>query len=115
MIQTNYYRLRQVDIDGSFEYSPIRSVRLISDLGTATLQPNPASAQTLLKINSGQSKRLDLQLLHPNGQVLRQHSIDLNAGINHIPLSLENVPTGIYLLQLKSDSDIRLLKGVKTD
>ena len=41
---TLYYRLRQVDADGSFSYSPVRSVALLASAAAASLQlfPNPA-------------------------------------------------------------------------
>ncbi|WP_151087102.1 RCC1 domain-containing protein [Hymenobacter baengnokdamensis] len=40
---TAYYRLRQVDIDGTLSYSPVRVVTLAAQAGLA-LYPNPATA-----------------------------------------------------------------------
>ncbi len=42
-----YYRLRQVDLDGSFTYSPVRAVAVPLAAGLA-LFPNPARASTTL-------------------------------------------------------------------
>ena len=39
---TRYYRLRQVDLDGSAEYSPVRTVQLSGTAATLSLVPNPA-------------------------------------------------------------------------
>ncbi|GAB3859993.1 hypothetical protein GCM10028822_37440 [Hymenobacter terrigena] len=39
---TLYYRLRQVDADGSFSYSPVRSVTLSASATSLQLFPNPA-------------------------------------------------------------------------
>ncbi|QKG51409.1 T9SS type A sorting domain-containing protein [Hymenobacter sp. BRD67] len=42
-VATAYYRLRQVDIDGTLSYSPVRVVTLAAQAGL-TLYPNPATA-----------------------------------------------------------------------
>ena len=47
-ITTLYYRLKQVDQDGSFNYSPVRSVRLSEAAEGLALYPNPATARTTL-------------------------------------------------------------------
>jgi uncharacterized protein (DUF2141 family) len=44
-----YYRLRQVDVDGSFSYSPVRVVQLTSSpIHQLTMYPNPAHAAVLI-------------------------------------------------------------------
>jgi hypothetical protein len=51
---TNYYRLRQVDIDGTIDYSPVRSIK-ISMGGRLSVAPNPAAVRSgsnpVLRIN----------------------------------------------------------------
>ncbi len=44
----NYYRLRMVDKDGTFEYSPIKSLRFEDSEGLV-LYPNPAANRFMLK------------------------------------------------------------------
>ncbi|WP_262905867.1 beta strand repeat-containing protein [Hymenobacter terricola] len=48
-----YYRLRQVDLDGTAHYSPVRSVTLAGKPGGLTLAPNPARATTLAGAEAG--------------------------------------------------------------
>jgi hypothetical protein len=49
-----YYRLRQVDLDGTATYSPVRTVRLgaADAAGQASLYPNPAQASTTLDLSA---------------------------------------------------------------
>ncbi len=51
-----YYRLRQVDLDGTATYSPVRPVRLGAANATAqvslSLYPNPAQASTTLDLSA---------------------------------------------------------------
>jgi alpha-tubulin suppressor-like RCC1 family protein len=46
---TRYYRLRQVDLDGTFSYSPVRTVAFKQSLSASvTLFPNPAHGAAML-------------------------------------------------------------------
>jgi hypothetical protein len=49
-----YYRLRQVDLDGTATYSPVRPVRLgaADAAGRVSLYPNPAQASTTLDLSA---------------------------------------------------------------
>jgi len=49
-----YYRLRQVDLDGTATYSPVRPVQLgaAGAAGQASLYPNPAQASTTLDLSA---------------------------------------------------------------
>jgi hypothetical protein len=51
-----YYRLRQVDFDGTATYSPVRPVYLsaadVAAAGQASLYPNPAQASTTLDLSA---------------------------------------------------------------
>lgn len=46
---TSYYRLRQVDLDGSFQYSPVRVVGGQAAAGKSLVFPNPARAGATLR------------------------------------------------------------------
>ena len=43
-----YYRLKQLDLDGTFSYSPVRSVRLSEAAEGLALFPNPTTARATL-------------------------------------------------------------------
>jgi hypothetical protein len=51
----NYYRLKQVDLDGSFTYSNIVSVKLGDKSVPVVIYPNPASANLNLHLAMGSS------------------------------------------------------------
>lgn len=45
---TQYYRLRQVDLDGSFAYSQVRAVQGLADAPRLRLYPNPSRGELWL-------------------------------------------------------------------
>ncbi len=89
-----YYRLKQVDFDGQFEYSPV--VYVISGIeDEANIYPNPAVS--FINI-SKQGYRFSVQLISQSGLVVasRQNVLDKT----QIPVG--QIPTGLYVAQIKS-------------
>ena len=56
----NYYRLRQVDIDGEFSYSETRTARLLAELNKPQLFPNPANEMVNIKWKGNESARYQI-------------------------------------------------------
>lgn len=64
-----YYRLRQVDFDGSQEHSPVIFVRTGAATPAARIFPNPARESFRLDLPE-QADDLHLRLIHPAGQAV---------------------------------------------
>ncbi|MDQ2769771.1 MAG: T9SS type A sorting domain-containing protein [Bacteroidota bacterium] len=91
-----YYRLRQVDLDGTAAFSP---VVLIAELGETTnmqLYPNPAHSYLSFIAEGAMSYRVLNQLGQP---LLRGTTA---AGTT--TLAIPTLPTGIYFLELQTAS-----------
>ena len=89
----NYYRLRQVDFDGQFEYSDIRNVVFgNSDDKTMAIYPNPV--QNELTISEGVG---NITIFNALGQPIRQ----LNNEETLTTINTSDLPKGIYILQLQ--------------
>jgi len=88
-----YYRLRQVDQDGTTVYSPVRTVRP-TDSASLRLAPNPApdGATQLQGVTPGTS----VQVLDALGQVVRQTTAD-QAG----SAELRGLPVGLYVVRTR--------------
>ena len=90
-----YYRLRQVDYDGQYEYSPVASVRL-GQPGPFAVFPNPARERLQLRFAATPPPDARLRLRNARGQTLREWPADTRGG-----LSLQGVWPGAYVLQLE--------------
>ncbi len=92
------YRLKMIDQDESFEYSPIRSTKMaVSELITMRIYPNPATGYVVISSNKGMSN-LKIQLMNLNGQVIKQ----VNGGLG-TPVSVSEFRAGNYIVRV-SDS-----------
>jgi hypothetical protein len=91
----NYYRLRQVDIDGRHEYSPIALARITA--GTSRIVgPNPA--REFLYIHSDPAIILHASVFDIFGRVLA--SSTLSGGM----FDIAEVPPGLFFVKLSDGS-----------
>lgn len=95
---TWYYRLRQLDLDGTISYSPLRVVTLPGP--DWQILPNPATERCLLSWPAAPTESATVRLRHINGAVIRQISDwDTTAALE---INLSDYPSGIYLLQIQA-------------
>ena len=103
-----YYRLRQVDRDGTASFSPVRAVRFGAAMTPGiTLFPNPTTATTRLDLSLLPTGTYQVQVLDNVGRaVLRTTgeggSIDV--------LDTRLLANGIYLVQVRGSSGQQFIK-----
>lgn len=105
---THYYRLKQVDHDGTFEYSEIKAVQVNgtgkrSQLAIAKLYPNPILNQLRVKLNGANSHKGTLQIRSSSGDVKKQKQFSVKEGGSLVNWNgLGSLPAGIYILTAKT-------------
>jgi hypothetical protein len=93
-VRTLYYRLRQVDLDGTAAYSPVRAVVLPGEsTPTLSLFPNPASGSAIL---SGATARATIQVADVLGRQVLTTTADADGTARLLPAGL---PAGVYLVR----------------
>jgi hypothetical protein len=102
----SYYRLRQVDVDGTRTYSPVASVRRAAAFSA---YPSPTADALTLDLRALPAGPCALRLLSLPGQVLLSQML---AGGEAQPLSLAPLPAGTYLLEVISAGQHRSVQRV---
>jgi len=102
---TNYYRLRQVDTDGTARYTQVVALTDCNDpeQGFFSLQPNPASEQTQLIYESQLSGKATLNVIDNLGRILSSNEVGLQKGLNRFDIPLSNLAKGAYYIELKNE------------
>jgi hypothetical protein len=112
-----YYRLRQVDLDGTATFSPVRTVAVPLEAGLLVqAYPNPSApgAAVALSIRTGQAGPATLRLTDMLGRELGQQQADLPAGATTLPLpGAGQLATGVYLLRVQQGGQQQALKLVR--
>ncbi len=89
----NYYRLRQVDFDGSYDYSPVRTLQMQSDAAAAyRVFPNPAPGQFWI---SAPVQDGAFHLYSSTGQRV------LSGRLLGDAIEVNSLPAGLYVLQVE--------------
>jgi hypothetical protein len=113
-----YYRLRQVDLDGTASYSPVRAVSFDgSALATElSIYPNPATGDdTRLLIQTSEVGNARLRITDLMGRTLIDQTVATANGSTETKLAaLTNAKAGTYLAQLTLPSgSVRTIKVQK--
>ncbi len=102
---SNYYRLRQVDIDGKEKlYDPINVSCVETTAGYFTSYPNPSGNEFQVVVNNKEILgACTLNIVDVNGKVIDQRTIEMKDGINMFVINQELNP-GIYFLNISNGS-----------
>lgn len=90
----NYYRLKIVDLDGSYNYSNIRRVRLKNGETVVTVYPNPAVSRERLTVKwlpRADEETTYLNIVDVNGQNLHRKIIFEGTNYVRLPYLLDGV------------------------
>ncbi|MBD2757173.1 T9SS type A sorting domain-containing protein [Spirosoma sp. BT704] len=105
-----YYRLKQVDLDGTYTHSQIIAVRIGNEsLESLTISPNPSSGPMLLEYKKG-IKSVGIHSL--TGALIEQH--EFTQAVDRWSWVSTGQPAGVYVIQVKTqDGKSSSLRWVK--
>lgn len=90
----NYYRLKMMDLDGSFRYSDTKTVTV---KGTQEWSVYPTKATAMITASVSENEEATVQILNTNGQVM--YTANSN-GNTLVELPISNLSQGLYLVQI---------------
>ena len=111
--QVNYYRLKQVDTDGSVNYSRIIAASFTDKLVFLSVYPNPATDYIQVNMkNPDPNVLVQINILNQAGIMLSTRQITGDKITN--PISLKNLTTGVYFVKIVTNGEgtiFRILKN----
>ena len=111
---TIYYRLRSVDMDGTFELSSIKTVTIgAQNRGVAiSTYPNPVTSQLKVTLPSKwQNKQVTFEIISNNGQVVKR-SVSGSANQTET-VDVNSLAPGFYILSASCNGETGLQKIIK--
>ena len=93
----NYYRIKQVDYDGRYDYSPIVMVNSLIEEANISLKVYPSPAMDYVQVQWGQEEETGkIVLIGLNGNVVAEQMPDQH---NAMVIDLTSVKDGVYFVQ----------------
>ena len=107
-----YYRLKQVDLDGTTSFSPVRTVAFTNTavVPAIVIYPNPAAANTQLDLTQLPAGNYQVSILDATGRVVLGTS--LSAGSVRT-LNLSTIASGAYVVLVRGHNDGKLVNLTK--
>lgn len=95
----NFYRIRQVDIDGKYSWSSVVEFTIGTAPSAIHLQSNPVADEAIL-VNSEQLPVRSMQVVDVSGRVLIDQS--LNSSNSILKINAQSLRPGYYLLRVNA-------------
>jgi hypothetical protein len=105
------YRIKQLDADGRYLYSPVTSIQQASQ-NKISILPNPAHSPAIVNVVSPVTQKVTMCVRNLNGTILISRQLVLQKGDNSITLyELDKLSGGSYLLTLNG-AEVRAVEQV---
>ncbi len=112
---TQYYRIKQVDFDGSYDYSNIVSISISSQHTMRIIRayPSPTDGKFWIKAKSTNLGEASLNIYTLSGKLVFDVQTPIVIGTYSYPFDVSDLPSGIYIIHWSQEGYIhtqRLLK-----
>lgn len=108
----NYYRLKMVDIDGTYDYSNIVAVNMSGVEGS--IKPvNTIVGQQIHLINTGVEGKMSVRMTDMNGRILLQETHNNMENTHELFIEAGHLPIGMFMMTIttgEEESSYKLIK-----
>jgi len=116
------YRLKQIDIDGTYEYfrltakvdaSTITGItdKIPTEFALHQNYPNPFNPSTTIKFDLPEKSNVSIVIYNVLGQTISSLvNEELNAGYHEVNFNAENLSSNIYFYRIQTDNNIAVKK-----
>ncbi|MFN0204660.1 MAG: T9SS type A sorting domain-containing protein [Bacteroidia bacterium] len=108
----NYYRLKMIDSDGKYEYSPIVSLHFESQF-YANIYPNPVTESLNIDVSGSIGENIQISIYAVDGKLIHKQSKELASTHESIKISTLDWASGIYFVNISGNSGRVYKKVVK--
>ena len=99
---TSYYRLRLVDLDGRFAYSPVAAVRF-GGAAAVLLYPNPSKGDRFRLSGQGMpAGEATVRIFDLQGRLVGTHAVDFTPAADATVTPAQRLTAGTYLVRVET-------------
>ena len=101
--RVNYYRLKMVDEDGSFTYSPVITANYdcYDNESITILYPSPATEEITYDFYTQEDAQGQIKVIDMLGRILINEAVEFTRGINTNTVYIKNLPAATYVLSIE--------------
>jgi hypothetical protein len=113
-VNTLYYRVKQVDFDGKFEYTPIRVIQL-KEINVLNIYPSPATEELTVTFNSDYfTQNVVIKVTDMTGRKVfeKEYSVE-PVGQFSETLNIRNLESGYYTISITDGIESKQIRFLK--
>jgi len=116
-VATRYYRLQQLDFDGTFTYSEIKAVSFDEAGEVISVHPVPFKEEVHVTVKSRPGASLKIRVSDISGRLIQEQNSELQAeGTHQETINMDkNLPSGVYLMEVNMDGFMQNKKIIKQE
>jgi len=107
------YRLRQVDVNGKYGYSPVVNATLTSTGVSNMVLPFLSGSTLRVRFISSDAGNADIVVLNSNGQKVSEMKQNVSEGLNIADQDFGSMPAGIYTVRVSTNKETMINRFVK--
>jgi hypothetical protein len=96
----SYYRIRPVDLNGSFSFSPVVILKNVAYNTEFTVYPSVATTTIQYSITANRNKEAMIQVCSLAGNPVINRKVNISQGLNQQTLDVTHLANGAYFLRL---------------
>jgi endonuclease I len=108
-----FYRLKQTDLDGRFEYSVLVTVGADEHVALPTFYPNPVADEVNVAVHESIGTLFSYMITDHTGKLIKQHHENSQDDAQRIVIPTRDLCAGVYLLQIQFNNRIYHHKLIK--
>jgi len=108
------YRLKQVDTDGSFEYSDVVEVEVVpNQYELSQNYPNPFNPSTTIRFSLPQASQIKINIYNMIGEQVATIADGMyEAGYHKVTFNASDLPSGAYVYRIESSDFVQVKKMI---
>lgn len=108
----NFYRLKMIDLDGSFKYSNVILLKVLGNKATMAVYPNPSTETINIRLDGIEDNSIvNLTLYDIQGKLVDEKNIRKRSASTSI--NVRNLSAGIYTLRVEWNGEISSFRFIK--
>jgi hypothetical protein len=108
-----YFRVKQIDVDGRFVYTPIKSVRLDTKGLIVGVYPNPIKSQANVTFDLAENMDVLITINDASGKQVFVSQVQAFKGGNINRVDMGKYAVGTYMLKVQAGTEVKSMPIVK--
>jgi hypothetical protein len=109
----NSYRVKALNLDGTFKYTNIATIKKLTQGLAMNSYPNPVKDKLVIELIAADNGTGTIEVISANGSTVGRKKLNWKTGMNIENIDMQVLAPGVYYIKLISGKDIITIKALK--